>query len=144
MRRDVDGEGWATACVEFRRDVAGRFHHGFPRSLLALGGMLLADLALLTLCLRFVGVTATEVAVAEIAVAYLFAYPFTLFPFSGIGVVDALVLAALVEVGGDPVEAPSVAALVVWRVFTVAGPVLLGLVALGAWRHERRAVRPGP
>ena len=32
--------------------------------------------------------------------AYLFAYPFTLFPFSGLGVVDALILAALVEAGG--------------------------------------------
>lgn len=144
FRRGVDPEAWAAACVGFRRDVAERFHRGFPRSLLALGAMLVADLALLTLCLRFVGVSAAEVSLAEIAVAYLFAYPFTVFPFSGLGVVDALVLAALAEAGGDAVEAASVAALVVWRVFTVAGPVLLGLVALGVWRRGQRAeaVRP--
>jgi putative heme transporter len=141
FRRGVDPEAWAAACVEFRRDVAERFRRGFPRSLLALAGMLVADLALLVLCLRFVGVSPGEVSLVEIAVAYLFAYPFTLFPFSGLGVVDALVLAALVEAGGEAVEAASVAALVVWRVFTVAGPVLLGLVALGVWRHGQRTVR---
>lgn len=139
VRRGVDPDAWAAACVEFRRDVAERFRHGFPRSLLALAGMLVADLALLVLCLRFVGVSASEVTLVEIAVAYLFAYPFTVFPFSGLGVVDALVLAALADAGGDAIEAASVAALVVWRVFTVAGPVLLGLVALGVWRRSTRA-----
>ena len=44
--------------------------------------------------------------VVEIAIAYLFAYPFTLFPFSGIGIVDALVLAAIVEYGGPTSRRP--------------------------------------
>ena len=80
----------------------------------------------------------------EIAIAYLFAYPFTIFPFQGIGVVDALVLAALVEAGGLEIEAASVAALLVWRVFTVAGPVLMGVGALAIWRRTlpAEAVQP--
>jgi uncharacterized membrane protein YbhN (UPF0104 family) len=65
-------------------------------------------------------------------------YPFTLFPFSGLGIVDALILAALVESGGADVEATVeatvVAGLIVWRVFTVAGPVLMG-VAAAHWRR---------
>jgi uncharacterized membrane protein YbhN (UPF0104 family) len=139
VRRGIDGDAWARACVEFRTDIADRFHTGFPRALLVLSAMLATDLTLLVLCLRFVGVDANEVGVAEIAVAYLFAYPFTLFPLQGIGVVDALLLAALVEAGGIEVEAAAVAALVVWRVFTLGGPLVLGAIGLAAWRRSTRS-----
>jgi uncharacterized membrane protein YbhN (UPF0104 family) len=135
VRKDVDPEAWAQACLGFRRDIAARFRYGFPRSLVALVGMLVADLAILTLCLRFVGVDRADVGLLDIAIAYLFAYPFTIFPFSGIGVVDALVLAGLVQAGGIEIEAACVAALIVWRVFTVAGPVLMGVGALAIWRR---------
>jgi uncharacterized membrane protein YbhN (UPF0104 family) len=134
VRKQVDPETWCKAWVDFRDQIASRFRHAFPRSLLGLCGMLAADLAVLVLCLRFVGVSTAEVDLLVIAIAYLFAYPFTLFPFSGIGIVDALVLAALVEAGGLQVEGASVAALIVWRVFTVAAPILMGLVAVAVWR----------
>jgi hypothetical protein len=136
VRRGIDPDAWARACTEFRHDIAGRFRSGFPRALLVLSGMLAVDLLLLVMCLRFVGVGASEVTVAEISVAYLFAYPFTLFPLQGLGLVDALILAALVEAGGIDVEAAAVAALVVWRVFTLGGPMLLGTLALAAWRRS--------
>ena len=135
VRKDVDGEARAQACLGFRSHISARFRYGFPRSLAALVGMLVADLAILALCLRFVGVDCSEVDLLAIGVAYLFAYPFTIFPFSGIGVVDALVLAGLVEAGGIEIEAACVAALLVWRVFTVAGPVLMGVGALAIWRR---------
>ncbi len=135
VRRDVDPDAWTRACVDFRDQIASRFRYGFPRSLLGLTGMLVTDLAVLVLCLRFVGISAAEVPLVDVAIAYFFAYPFTLFPFSGIGVVDALVLAALVESGGLEVEAASVAALMVWRVFTVGAPIALGVGAVTAWRR---------
>jgi putative heme transporter len=135
VRKQVDPEAWRRSCVDFRDQIASRFRHGFPRSLLGLFGMLAADLAVLVLCLRFVGVSAAEVSLVVVAIAYLFAYPLTLFPFSGIGIVDALVLAALVEEGGLEIEAASVAALIVWRVFTVGGPILMGVGAVALWRN---------
>lgn len=135
FRKSIDPEAWAAACVQFRVDVAARFRRGFPRSLLALSAMLLVDLAMLVMSLRFVGLDTSEVPVVEIAIAYLFAYPFTLFPFSGIGIVDALVLAAIVEAGGVDVEAVAVAGLAVWRVFTIGGPLVLGALGLAAWRR---------
>jgi uncharacterized membrane protein YbhN (UPF0104 family) len=135
VRKQVDPEAWRRSCVDFRDQIASRFRHGFPRSLLGLLGMLAADLAVLVLCLRFVGVSAAEVSLVVVAIAYLFAYPLTLFPFSGIGIVDALVLAALVEEGGLEIEAASVAALIVWRVFTVGGPILMGVGAVALWRN---------
>jgi putative heme transporter len=135
FRASVDPEAWAAACVQFRIDVAARFRRGFPRSLLALSAMLVVDLSMLVMSLRFVGLDTGEVPVVEVAVAYLFAYPFTLFPFSGIGIVDVLVLAAVVQSGGVEVEAAAVAGLVVWRVFTIGGPLALGALGLAAWRR---------
>lgn len=137
--RDVVEDDWADACARFRSDVESRFERGFPRSLLAYAGMLAVDLTMMVLALRFVGVGADAVSLLDVAIAYLFAYPFTLFPFSGIGVVDALVLAAVVEAGGQEVEAATLAALAVWRTFTVLGPVLLGLGAVAHWRRESRS-----
>ena len=135
VRPSVDPDGWGQACQRFRVDVEDRYRSGFPRGLLSQVGMIAADFTMLLLCLRFVGVEATDVSAAEVAVAYLFAFPFTIFPFMGIGVVDALILAAVVEAGGLDVEAAAVAALIVWRVFTLAGPALLGVGALALWRR---------
>jgi uncharacterized membrane protein YbhN (UPF0104 family) len=140
VRRSVDPDAWAEACLSFRADISATFRRGFPRSLFAYLGMLAADMLVLVLCLRFVGVGPQEASVADIAVAYAFAYPFTLFPFSGLGVVDALILASLVPSGDTVLEASVVAGLIVWRVFTVLVPVLLGVLAVASWR---RSV-PGP
>ena len=85
VRRSVDPDAWVRACVDFRVQISARFRYGFVRSLLALCGMLAADLTVLVLSLRFVGVSSSEVALVYVAIAYLFAYPFTLFPFSGTG-----------------------------------------------------------
>ncbi|MEZ5093718.1 lysylphosphatidylglycerol synthase domain-containing protein [Nocardioides sp.] len=136
VRRSVDPEAWAEACRTFRHDISATFRYGFGRSLLAMTGLLAADYTVLVLSLRFVGLSTAAVGLVGIAIAYLFAYPFTLFPFSGIGIVDALILAALVEEGGAPIEATAVAGLLVWRVFTVGLPVLMGLGALVLWRRS--------
>jgi uncharacterized membrane protein YbhN (UPF0104 family) len=136
VRKTVDPDAWAEACLRFRADISATFRRGFPRSLAAMVGMLTTDVLVLLLCLRFVGIFPGDVSLADVAIAYLFAYPLTLFPFSGIGLVDALILAALVEAGGLHLEAAAVAALVVWRVFTVGVPVLMGVVAVGLWRRS--------
>jgi uncharacterized membrane protein YbhN (UPF0104 family) len=135
VRKSVDPEAWAQACLTFRIDISARFHSGFPRSLLAVSGLLAADWLVLLLSLRFVGLGPSDVPLADVAIAYGFAYPFTLFPFSGIGIVDALILADLVAVGGVQVEPVAVAGLVVWRVFTVLLPVGMGLAAVVTWRR---------
>ena len=75
VRRSVDPDAWVRACVDFRVQISARFSYGFVRSLLALCGMLAADLTVLVLSLRFVGVSSSEVALVYVAIAYLFAYP---------------------------------------------------------------------
>ncbi|QGN34642.1 lysylphosphatidylglycerol synthase domain-containing protein [Microlunatus sp. Gsoil 973] len=135
FRRGVDPERWAQSCVDFRAHISTRFRYGFPRSLAGICAMLADDLVLLVLCLRFVGVPASQAGLADVAVAYLFAFPLTILPFSGIGIVDSIIIAALVQSGGHAVEAPALAALVLWRIFTLGVPPLAGLGAIGLWRR---------
>jgi uncharacterized membrane protein YbhN (UPF0104 family) len=142
VRRTIDPQAWADACARFRDDIAERFSYAFPRSLSTSFLMLAADATILLLALRFVGVGPDQVTVIALAIAYLFAFPLTAFPMSGLGVVDVLILAALVEAGGDAVQEPAVAAMIIWRLFTVAGPWLLGIIAVTLWRRSSR--RTGP
>jgi uncharacterized membrane protein YbhN (UPF0104 family) len=143
VRADVDPDRWADACVRFRGDIASTFGHAFPRAIGVTQIMLLADYLVLLLALRFVGVGAGTVSAAEVAVAFLFAFPLTALPVSGLGVVDALVLASVVESGGDDVQEPAIAALIVWRVLTLLGPLLMGFLATALWRRTLRTEREG-
>ncbi|GAB3927581.1 hypothetical protein GCM10011575_10320 [Microlunatus endophyticus] len=135
FRRSVDPEQWAQSCVDFRGHISDRFRYGFPRSLGGMIAMLADDLVLLVLCLRFVGVSGSDASIIDIAIAYIFAFPLTILPFGGIGIVDSIIVAALVQSGGPTVEAPAIAALVVWRIFDLGIPVLAGLPAIALWRR---------
>ena len=113
----------------------GPLPHGFPRSLVALVGMLVADLAILALCLRFVGVDRSEVGLLAIARRL----PLRL------SVHDLAVLGHRRrrrpgarrpgrsrrhrDRGGVRGSAARLAGL------TVAGPVLMGVGALAIWRR---------
>jgi uncharacterized membrane protein YbhN (UPF0104 family) len=147
VKKRVDPETWAAALVQFRLHMKDTFAAGFPRSAVALIGLVFADATVLLLALRFVGVSAVDVPAIELYAAFLCAYPLTLFPMMGLGIVDAVLLEAMVDVGEPDVEAAVVAALIVWRAITLGGPVLLGALSLALWRHSpagARAAKPEP
>lgn len=132
--RKVDPQALGDSCVRFRTNVAARFHRGFPRAVAAMLGLLAVDALMLILCLRFVGIDRAEAPIGVVVAAYAIAYPLSLFPFAGIGLLDAAVLGAVTAAGGHVVEAPGVAALIVWRVFTLGGPILLGVASIVIWQ----------
>jgi uncharacterized membrane protein YbhN (UPF0104 family) len=134
--RKVDPEAWAVSCMRFRADVYARFRPGFLPAIAALTGMLAVSILLLVLCLRFVGVSTAEVPVSVIVAGYAIAFPLTLFPFNGIGLLDAAVVGTIVGYGGQALEAPAVAAMLIWRVFTLGGPMLLGVASILMWHHR--------
>ncbi len=111
------------------------FGANFLRSAVALVGLVFADATVLLLSLRFVGVSAADFPAIELYAAFLCVYPLTLFPFMGLGIVDAVLLATIVEVGGIETEPAAVAALIVWRAFTLAGPIILGALSMAIWRR---------
>jgi putative heme transporter len=141
VKSDVDPGLWASAVVEFRGDVKETFSADFPRSAFALLCLVFADATVLLTSLRFVGVSSAELSAIEVYAAFLCAYPFTVFPFMGLGIVDAILLATIVDVAGAQAEPAAVAGLIVWRTYTLGGPITLGALCMALWR---RSVRPRP
>jgi uncharacterized membrane protein YbhN (UPF0104 family) len=142
FRSDVEPELWAAAVVDFRARVGDRVKTGVAPSLLALLAMVLSDSVILLLALRTVGVQAQALPVTLVIGAFLLAYPLTLFPLAGLGILDAVLVAAWTQAAGIEFEAQIVAALIIWRVVSLLVPIAMGAVALLAWRRGRPAVSP--
>jgi uncharacterized membrane protein YbhN (UPF0104 family) len=139
FRSEIEPEKWSTAVVEFRARVGDRVRTGIGPSLLALACMVLAESMLVLVSVRVVGVESTAVPTLVVISTILMAYPLTLFPLMGLGILDAVLVAAWTATAGQEYEARIVAGLIVWRVFSLLVPILLGLVALGWWRRSSRA-----
>ncbi len=135
VRGSVDPDGWSTAWGRFHDDVAELFYHGYVYAFLALFAMLAVDSTMVLASMRFAGVPSSDVSASLIVAAYLIAYPLTLFPFSGIGLIEAAVVAMVVGTGGHGVEAAAIAGMIVWRVFALGGPLIAGLLSLLIWQR---------
>ena len=135
VKHSVDPEAWAAQAVDFRSHVLHRTRRGLPLSLLLLIVMVIVDGLLLAICLRCVGVSAGELPTLAVVGIFLVAYPLTLFPLAGVGILDATLLAAFVEIAGLPLEPDIVGGLVVYRVITLGVPMLFGLVSIALWRR---------
>lgn len=139
FKRGVDVDAWRESVVAFRLAAAQRVRWALPRSLLVLVAMVVTDAALIVLSIRFVGVSADELSAVPVLTAFLVAYPLTSLFFSGLGVLDAVVIATLlyhVNVAHS-LEPELVAAFLIWRVVTLGVPLLMGAVSLIAWKIER-------
>lgn len=139
VRKGTDPDAWSSTFVTFQQNIAEGFPRRFPRALLATLAMMSADLLLLTMALRFVGVSTADASLLVVAAAFFFAYPLTLFPMQGLGLIDAAIVAALIQSAGTGVTEPAIAGLLVWRVFTLAGPLALGAGAIVVWRGSTRS-----
>jgi len=142
FRKGVDAEAWATAVVHFRGRMNVNLRAGLVPSLVALMAMVITDSLILLGALRAVGVASSQLPVTDIVGAFLIAYPLTLMPLFGLGVMDAALLASYTAVAGTAWEPDIVAALAVWRVTTIGGQLLLGAIAIAAWRRSTRASHP--
>ncbi len=138
FRSDVDPHQWSTAVVDFRAKVGDRVRTGVPTSLLALFGMVVAETVMVVLAVRAVGVSAAELSTLVIVGTFLLAYPLTLFPLMGLGIIDAALVAAWTQIAGEEVGPSLVAGLIVWRAFSLLLPFCVGLGALALWRRDVR------
>ena len=136
FRHEVEPEAWSRSVIEFRGRVGDRVRTGITPSLLALTIMVLAESLLLITALRLVGVSSDAVPTLLVLSSFLIAYPLTLFPLMGLGILDAVLVAAWTQVAGIEYEARIVAGLIVWRTFSLLVPILLGVVAVSWWRRS--------
>ncbi|MDM7854151.1 lysylphosphatidylglycerol synthase domain-containing protein [Cellulomonas alba] len=142
VRRGVDPEAWAARVVQVRQTAAGDLRRGILRAVLALVVMLLVDASILLVALRAVGVGEATLPTLDVLGAFLLAYPLTILPMAGLGVVDALLVGGWTVAAGTEHEGAIVAATLAWRVVTIGGTLLLGTLALVAWRWRARRRPP--
>ncbi len=145
FKEEADPEQWASAVLDFRGRMSTRLTRGLPTALLALTGMVIADGLVLLTALRAVGVSDEYLPVVWVMGAFLIAYPLTAMPLAGLGLLDAALVVVYVEVAGSALESQIIAGFIVWRVITLGGPLLMGLIAFAWWRWRTRgAPTDGP
>lgn len=136
--RGADPDAWAAAAVDLGARSSDSLRRGLTPALGALAAMVLADAAILVVALRGTGVPASALPVLDVLAAFLLAYPLTLLPLFGFGLLDAVLLGALTLDAGDEHEAAVIAALVVWRAVTILGTLALGAASFVWWRWRTR------
>lgn len=136
---DVDPEVWSAKVVDFRGHVGAQLRRTWPWAALAMFGMVVFDGSVLLYSLRSVGITSALLPAVVVYGAFLVGYPLTALPFAGLGVFDALLYTLAVQRVGEEYSAALVAALLIWRVITVATPLLIGVAAYGLWRRSNAA-----
>jgi uncharacterized membrane protein YbhN (UPF0104 family) len=138
FRSSVEPAAWGARTLDFRGHIADRFPYAFPRSLGMLVAMTLVDASTVLLSLRFVGVPASALPALVVIGGFLLWYPLTVLPLSGLGVLDAVLVAMFTVTAGEVFEAEIVAALIVYRLVSIGGTVLLGALAVVYWRLTTR------
>jgi uncharacterized membrane protein YbhN (UPF0104 family) len=134
--------GWDRATTKFRRRtillLRARWHWITLATLVSHLSLFLV----LLLALRFVGVGADQVSVAEALAVFAFARLLTAIPFTpgGLGVIELALITGLSTAGGP--RALVAAAVLVFRALTFVLPIPIGLGTYVFWRRNRSWRRP--
>ena len=139
--------GWPDKFVRFRRETVDLIRHRWHWLTLAAIVGNLTVFAVLLVSLRAVGVDSHEVTGIEAFAGWSLARALQLIPLTpgGVGPVELGLTAILVGFGGANAEV--VAAVLLYRIFTIVPTLLLGLATIGAWRwlgpgRPREGVEP--
>jgi uncharacterized membrane protein YbhN (UPF0104 family) len=126
--------GWPVAFVGFRRETVDLIRRRWHWLTLAAIAGNLTVFAVLFVSLRAVGVESNEVTGIEAFAGWSLARALQLIPLTpgGVGPVELGLTAILVGFGGANAEV--VAAVLLYRIFTIVPTLLLGLATIGAWR----------
>jgi uncharacterized membrane protein YbhN (UPF0104 family) len=145
LHRDRVQDG-AEAAAELRRRALVILREGWLLGSAGVAANLLVTYLILLAALRFLGVSTTELSAAGAFTAFAIAFwagaviPIT---GSGLGVVDAVLIAMLIELGAADDDTLLAAALV-WRVFYSIVPLPLGAITLARFRKESPAAGESP
>lgn len=127
-------EGWPERLVRFRRATVGLIRRRWAALTVAAVVGNLAVFVVLLVSLRAVGVGASQITWIEAFAGWSLARALQLIPLTpgGVGPVELGMTGILVGFGGP--NAGVVAAVLLYRAFTVLPTLLLGLATMGAWR----------
>jgi hypothetical protein len=135
---EVEEERWVEAVVDFRQRIGRTLQRGLAVALMFMVLGIVVDALILLAAVRCVGI-GDDIAPWPVVIgATLLAYPLTILPAFGLGVMDAVVIASVTEVAGLEYESALVGATVMWRVVTLGGTLGLGAIAMAWWRATAR------
>ena len=140
-RREPIEDGAAKA-AELRTQALTVLREGWALGSVGVAANLFLTYLILLASLRFVGVSSAELSAADAFAAFAIAFwAGAVFPItgSGLGVVDAVLIAMLVELGTADDDA-LVAAALLWRVFYSVLALPLGAITLGRFRNANPEV----
>ena len=134
LRRRTMVGGWDERLVHFRRATVDLIRRRWPWLTLAAIVGNVAVFAVLLVSLRAVGIDAGEITWVEAFAGWSLARALQLIPLTpgGVGPVELGMTGILVGFGGANAEV--VAAVLIYRAFTVVPTLLLGLATMAAWR----------
>jgi uncharacterized membrane protein YbhN (UPF0104 family) len=140
LERDPIADG-AEKAAELRTHALAVLREGWALGSIGVAANLFLTYLILLAALRFVGISPSELTAVEAFAAFAIAFwAGAVFPItgSGLGVVDAVLIAMLVELGSASDDALLAAALL-WRVFYSVITLPLGAITLSRFRtasHE--------
>ncbi len=141
LRPTVDPDAWAAAMVRFQKESAAGLASRIGKATPVMLGFIFVDGAVLIASLRFVGIPGVHVGYWAVMAALFSLYPLTIFPFAGLGVLDAALI-VLVNHEGVTDPADLVAAMVIWRAATLLLPLIPGLATLTFWQRRQTPTKP--
>ncbi len=129
--------GWDRATTKFRRRTVLLLRARWHWITLATVVSHLSLFAVLLLALRFVGVGADQVSLAEALAVFAFARLLTAIPFTpgGLGVIELALITGLAAAGGP--RASVAAAVLTFRALTYVLPIPIGLATYVFWQRNR-------
>ncbi len=135
LKRDAIQDG-AGRAARLREDTVAVVREGWALGTVGVAANLFATYLILLAALRFVGAPASELPAVDVFAAFAIAFwAGAVFPItgSGLGVVDAVLITALIEISGVSDEV-LVAAALLWRVFYSIIPLPAGAITLSRFR----------
>ncbi|WP_324274595.1 lysylphosphatidylglycerol synthase transmembrane domain-containing protein [Blastococcus brunescens] len=129
--------GWDLATTKFRARTILLLRARWHWITLATLASHLSLFLVLLLALRFVGVGADQVSLAEVLAVFAFARLLTAVPFTpgGLGVIELALITGLAAAGGP--RASVAAAVLIYRALTFVLPIPIGLGTYVFWRRNR-------
>jgi uncharacterized membrane protein YbhN (UPF0104 family) len=135
LKRDAIQDG-AGRAARLRDDTVAVVREGWALGTVGVAANLFVTYLILLAALRFVGAPASELPAVDVFAAFAIAFwAGAVFPItgSGLGVVDTVLIAALIEVSSVSGEV-LVAAALLWRVFYSVIPLPAGAITLSRFR----------
>lgn len=137
LRGKTSERDWGDAAADVRSQLIGGLRAHGVMVLLLLLAKHCTTVVLLMLSLRYSGVMAGQLTLGGVFIVYAFASVATMIQITpgGVGVAEAVLITIGFAVAENASKIDITAGVLIFRIFTYLGPMILGLVCIGIWKR---------